>query len=332
MMMKKILFVLIVSLCCMHTAQAIKVKFTVDMTGTPVMATGVHVIGDFQSIGGYGADFIPDASCLMTQEMADTNLYSTVLTIPAFAKYTYKYCNGDQTYEVEIVPELSQVGYNFNDNRWIYIDSLSGVDTFKMPALVFNTNAPKGLNAIRFKVDMTLQSTSMAGVHLAGTFQSNDPSTHYMYSFQNNLHEIMAYMPLGSYDYKYYNGNTAADAESITGACATNGNRSIALSSDTALSVCYATCTSCYPAAIVNVDAQQMALYPNPMSQTTQLEFGNELPSQVCLFDLYGRQVQLYKPTQQHMTIHRQELPSGMYTLRALYDNGNFKTQKLIID
>ena len=330
--MKKVLFALLIALSGFQSAQAIKVKFTVDMTGTPVMSTGVHVIGDFQSIGGYGTDFIPDATCLMTQEVADTNLYSTVLTIPAFAKYTYKYCNGDQTYEVEIVPELSQVGYNFNDNRWIYIDSLSGVDTFKMPALLFNTNAPKGLHAIRFKVDMTLETASANGVHVAGTFQSNDPATHRMYSFQNNVHEIMAYMTLGSYDYKYYNGNTVANAETITGACTTGGNRSITLSSDTALSVCYATCTSCYPAAVVNVEEENVVMYPNPMSQSTQLQFGNQLPNQVSLIDLYGRQVQRYLPTASHLTINRQDLPSGMYTLRIQFDNGIFKSQKLMID
>jgi hypothetical protein len=68
------------------------------------------------------------------------------------------------------------------------------------------------------------------------------------------------------------------------------------------------------------------------MSQSTQLQFGNLIPNQVSLIDLYGRQVQHYVPTASHLTINRQDLPSGMYTLRIQFDNGIFKSQKLMID
>ncbi|MBK8686725.1 MAG: hypothetical protein IPN26_18020 [Bacteroidetes bacterium] len=47
-----------------------------------------------------------------------------VVDLPAFAKYEYKFLNGDQGYEVEVVPEESRANYNLSDNRWIYVDSL----------------------------------------------------------------------------------------------------------------------------------------------------------------------------------------------------------------
>ena len=75
----------------------------------------------------------------LTQE-GSTEIYSIVVDIPAFAKYEYKFLNGDQFYEAEFVP-IIRVGYNFNDNRWIYVDSLANDTTF-VGAILFAGNAP----------------------------------------------------------------------------------------------------------------------------------------------------------------------------------------------
>ncbi|GBL35607.1 hypothetical protein EMGBS15_12020 [Filimonas sp.] len=140
---------LLAATLCLTQLFAKKVTFTVDMTGqTTKSALGIHVMGDFQAAAGFGADWTPN-TCLMMQDAVDTNLYHFTVDVPAFLKYEYKYINGDQSYEVEVIPLESQVGYNFDDNRWIFIDSLSA-DTTKLPSLVFGANAPLGLNMIRF--------------------------------------------------------------------------------------------------------------------------------------------------------------------------------------
>ncbi|HNF70915.1 MAG TPA: hypothetical protein PLP34_00780, partial [Chitinophagaceae bacterium] len=194
--------------------QAKKVQFTVDMTGQTKSANGIHVMGDFQAVAGFGPDWTPN-TCLMTQDAADTNVYHFTVSIPAFNKYEYKFLNGDQSYEVEVIPVESQVGYNFIDNRWLYVDSLNS-DTLKLPAFVFGANCEQGMNMIRFKVDMTSQTSTADGIHVAGSFQGNNPATTRMYSFGNNVYEIIAYMPAGSnYTYRYYYGNTTSTGETV---------------------------------------------------------------------------------------------------------------------
>ena len=123
-----------VALVLVLTLSAKKVKFEVDMTDQAISTYGVHVSGDFQTLAGYsGGDWQPGTTP-MTNEPG-TQIYSVVVEIPAFAKYEYKFLNGDQWYDVEFVPMESRVGYNFNDNRWIFVDSITNDTTTTYPIL-----------------------------------------------------------------------------------------------------------------------------------------------------------------------------------------------------
>src|SRR4051812_22600711 len=119
----------ILSLFILTSVSAKKVKFAVDLRDTVANITGVHIMGDFQVAAGYSSDLCPNCTPL-TQETGDTNIYSIVVDIPAFAKYEYVFLNGDQGYDAEFVPDDSRVGYNFDSNRWIYVDSLADDTTF----------------------------------------------------------------------------------------------------------------------------------------------------------------------------------------------------------
>ncbi len=330
--MNKKISILFLIMSCSLFMQAKKVKFSVDMSGQVLSSLGIHVIGDFQTIAGLGADFIPDPLCKMTKDLADTNIYYLFADIPAFAKYEYKYVNGDQTYEVEVVPELSQVGYNFDDNRWIYIDSLAN-DTTKLAAVQFSQNGPKGLNTIRFKSDMTLQTVASQGVHVAGSFQANNPATDRLYSFGNNVYEMIAYMPMATYDYKYYNGNTLANAETVPTSCAVSGNRSIALTQDTLLSVCYAMCSSCYPAYTTSLTESFLEFYPNPMNDQAQVKFdANHLPHEVIILDVFGRKAQQYKNINSPiLSIQRNGLTAGIYSLKLNHHDHTTQLSTFIV-
>ncbi len=151
-MLKKIIFLSL--LLCTGLVFAKRVKFAVDMTGQTISPNGVHVSGDFQTEAGFPTDW-DSKSTVLTKETG-TDIYSVEVNIPAFRKYEYKYVNGDQFYEVEFVPEKSRVGYDFNDNRWIYIDSVRS-DLTLMPVLLFGGNAPAGKRMVKFVVDMQNQ-------------------------------------------------------------------------------------------------------------------------------------------------------------------------------
>jgi len=333
--MKKILFIFLFLLVA-GISVAKKVKFAVDMTGQVLNVTGVHIGGDFQTLAGFaGGDWMPGTTP-MTQETGDTNIYSIVVDIPAFTKYEYKVINGDQWYEAEFVPLESRVGYNFNDNRWLWVDSLSNDTTF-VGALLFSGNAPAGLKLLRVVVDMQNEpSVSMAGVHVAGDFQGWDPAKTMLYSFVNSIFEIIAYDTAGTYQFKYYNGNTAGDAENVPSACANAGSRQIALNMDTVLSViCFSGCSYCHTAGIDGIDkGLSVQLYPNPIENYSILEW-DKAPGActVSIYDPSGRLVRNYAPvTEDRLKIERGDLGAGLYFV-TLSDVANFTTtRKLIVE
>lgn len=330
--MKNLLFI-ILSLTCI-SASAKKVMFTVDMSTQIKSANGIHIWGDFQSVAGFGADFTPN-TCLMIQDVSDTNIYHFTVDIPAFVKYDYKFINGDQGYEVEVLPIECQVGYNFDDNRWIYVDSLN-TDTLKLPAFVFGANCAQGMNMIRFKVDMTSQTSTSDGIHVAGNFQGNDPTTTRLYSFGNNVYEIIAYMADSStYTYKYYYGNTSSTVETVPSACAVAGDRSLALNIDTVLpKVCFSSCGTCYPSMLSSSEVSSLILYPNPMQTSIQIHFNDQSTfHHVVVLDQQGRQVQkVLNVVGNVYQLQRNQLTSGYYILSVMNDAGIKTNHKLIVE
>ncbi len=329
-MKQSILFTL---LLVSTTSFAKKVKFAVDMTGQVINVTGIHVAGDFQTLAGFpGGDWASNTTTL-TQE-GITDIYSIVVDIPAFAKYEYKFVNGDQFYEAEFVPEPSRVGYNFNDNRWLWVDSLADDTTF-IGALLFGGNAPAGLTLLRTYVDMSaLGIVSLAGIHVAGNFQGWNPATTMMYSFGANVYEIISYVTTGTYEYKFYNGNTIADAEVIPGICSVNSSRSVQVSGDTLLSVvCFAACTAC-PQYISENLTDKFTIYPNPCTEASYVQFyTNSENRNVTLSDASGRVVRNYTGLSgNRMMISRGELDRGLYIIRIIGEGNVTASGKLIIE
>ena len=332
--MKKIIASFIFILCIQFSF-AKKVQFSVNMTGQVISAFGIHVMGDFQEAAGLGTNYSPD-SALMVKDLIDTNIYSLIVDIPAFAKYEYKFVNGDQSYEVEVVPEKAQVGYNFVDNRWIYIDSLAN-DTTILPTFLFSQTSPAGQTMMRYLVDMTLQTVSPNGVHIAGDFQAWNPATTRLYSFGNNTYEIIVYGTVSNtYEYKFYNGNLVANAEVVPGACAVNTNRAMTLSNDTiAAKVCFNACSTCFPAAVSDLEPQaQPSIYPNPMNDALTISFNDEFSTHhVVISDLYGRKIRGYDNIKSSsIYIPRQTLTKGIYLITISNQTGKKSTNKLIVE
>lgn len=332
--MKKLISTLLLLVIITISATAKKVKFAVDMTGQLVNTTGIHCSGDFQTIAGFpGGDWASNTTTL-TQE-GSTEIYSIVVDIPAFAKYEYKFLNGDQFYEAEFVPIESRVGYNFNDNRWIYVDSLANDTTF-VGAILFAGNAPAGNFLVRFLVDtQTLPSFDPAGMHVAGNFQNWDPTTTYLYSFATNVHEIISYVPTGTYEFKFYNGNTIGTAESVPAICAVNTNREITVDKDTVLTAfCFASCTACLVGIEENEILAGVELFPNPAEDFTMITFSdNNLSYTISVFDITGRKVSTYfTENKNSVRIETENLNKGIYFVNAVASNNKSYSGKLIIN
>lgn len=265
--MKKTIIAL-VALAISTSALAKKVRFSVDMTGQTVSVNGVHLSGDMQDEAGFPADWEPNT--ILMQKEGSSNIFSVVVDIPAHRKYEYKFVNGDLFYESEIVPDESRVGYEFVDNRWIYIDSLAN-DTTILPALLFGGNAASGKKMVRFIVDMKkVPSINNAGVHIAGDFNNWNYSAAKMYSFVDSIFEYQAYADSGNtVAFKYINGTTLSDAETVPTSCAVSGNRTVIFSVDKHLdTVCYGACQSCSSGSsgifTLNNTLPSIQVYPNP--------------------------------------------------------------------
>jgi len=319
-----------------------KVKFSVDLDTVTPNINGVHITGDFQDEAGFPADWDP-ATTQMFQEPTDTSIYSIVLDLPAFRKYEFKFVNGIFGYEVEFVPVESRVGYLFNDNRWIYIDSLSN-DTQVVARVFFAGNAPAGKHLLRFKVDMRNEaSISPNGVHVAGNFQGWDTAATYLYSFDGDIFEYITYvdsgMPSFEHEFKYFNGNSSGTQENVPTACSNaNTNRGVYVSKDTVLiAVCFSQCSPCAGNGISEGDiASSINIFPNPSNG--QFVIASETPpagragkqSLIQVYNTVGEKVFSKLITSESETINLNET-SGIYFLR-IESNGHTSFSKLVIE
>lgn len=321
-MFKKIVFFYL--LLCTGLVFAKRVKFAVDMTGQTISPNGVHVSGDFQTEAGFPADW-DSKSTVLTKETG-TDIYSVEVNIPAFRKYEYKYVNGDQFYEVEFVPEKSRVGYDFNDSRWIYIDSLSDNVTL-MPVLLFGGNAPTGKKMVKFKVDMQSQfAINIGGVHVIGNFQNWNKNESFMYSFGNKVHEYVAYLDSANCEYKFTNG---VSEETLTGSCKnTKGNRNISVTSDTIINeVCFESCSDCIEASIYKTASISLAtIAPNPSNAVSIISINSSNgPFTISVKDITGQTLMNYKNVTDSLTVQTTSLNSGFYLL-TISNGTNFHT------
>lgn len=314
------------------SAEAKKVKFAVDMNGVEVNPLGVHVTGDFQVAAGVADDnWVSDASPL--EQEGSSSIYSIVLDVPAFHKYEYKFLNGDQFYDAEFVPVASRIGHDFNDNRWLYVDSLNPDTTF-VGAIRYAQNAPEGLFLVRFTLDLGTLDPHTSGVHLAGSFAGMAPKAFIMYSFIEGQYEVISYLPTGNYSYRYFNGSELLHAEQLqpTASCTDDlGNRTLTISQDTVLpSVCFSSCKAC--GDITGSTDLSLAvttnIYPNPSKGLVTVGTNNSDDFQLSISNAQGALVQSYKGNSS-LTL---TLPSGLYWVSILQGTSSSSMQKLIIE
>ncbi len=273
----------------------------------------------------------------MTQGVADTNIYWCVVDIPAFVHYEFKYVNGIHGYQQEFVPFESRVNYNFIDNRWFYLDSLSN-DTFVLPDVRFAGNAPAGKNLIRFYVDMTNEtSVSTNGVHVATDMNGFSTSAAYMYSFDGIAYEYIGYVDSGmttEHEFKFVNGNTAGNIEVVAGWCDNaNGYRAITAPRDTMLPiVCYTFCDLCNTVGMNEAGSGNFGIVPNPAKDVVTLSFNSSTQRAISIMDCAGREVLNIKSSEISLALNIESLSSGVYYVRSMTNSGSVRVEKFVVE
>ena len=272
---------------CMGTpAIPTMIIFQVDMTNETVDATGVFVAGSFN---GW------DATNTQMSEF-QPGLYQAVAFVFPGETVSYKFINGSDWLGVETVPVAcgSDDGSG-NINRNLIV----GTTAITTPMVCFSSCEaciPVDMSSVTFTVDMTNETVSPNGVHIAGSFQNWDAAATPMTNSGNGLYTYTTNIPTGTtIQYKFINGNDWTGAEEVAFACAFNDgmgnyNRShnVVPGNNNIGPVCFTQCEACQPTAIVvvRVDMNDETVSPNGVYFTTQLD--NYTPNAHAMSDLGG--------------------------------------------
>ncbi len=189
-------------------AFGISVTFQVDMNNETVDANGVHMAGSFQ-----GWD--PAATALSDDD--GDGIYSIIVdTLTAGTTYEYKYINGNAWGQDETA---------FGGNRSVVIPDTSIV----LPPYCFNSLILCTEVYVTFNVDMSFETVSDAGVHIAGGFQGWDPAATELFDVDGDgVYSITLQQTSGeTVEYKYINGDAWGQDETALG-----GNRSLTVGDD----------------------------------------------------------------------------------------------------
>lgn len=244
--MKRTLFLLCLAFWS-FSAMASQITFTVDMTGQTISANGIHLAGSFQN-------WDPAATEMLD---AGNNLYNITLDLSA-GVYSYKFINGNAWTGEETVPSTCGTDNGFGGyNRSIEV--LDNSDDV-IPTVCFGTctscAAPINTINVTFKVDMSQQTVSADGVHIAGSFQGWNPASDELTDVDaDGIYEVTIQIQEGiGIDYKFINGNDWPFQESVPMSCGENDgfggyNRHYALGSEDVemLPICFGECYPCTP-------------------------------------------------------------------------------------
>lgn len=226
----------------------VDITFQLDMSNSIISANGIHVAGDFQQLAGNATNWDP-AGTQMTDPDGDS-IYTVTVTVPA-GTYQYKFINGNAWRSDESVP--SACANSSNRQLTATGDMTTSLVCFSSCAPCSNI-PPAALYNLTFQVDMSQDSVSANGIHVAGNFQNAagfgadwNPAGSPMTDLNGDgIYELTVQIPAGIYEYKFINGNSWLEEESLPGYCTFNNNRGLVFGSDTTLpAVCFSACDPC---------------------------------------------------------------------------------------
>ena len=179
--------------------------------------------------------------------------------------------------------------------------------------------------SVTFKVDMSQQTISSNGVHIAGNFQAlagfgadwNPASTALTDLNGDLVFEVTVIIPAGNYEYKFVNGNTWSGGEIPPAACTVGSNHNrLVIVGNNDLSLTPVLFNSCNGELRFAVDMRNQQVPPEGVHvmgtfQTSAGFTANWDPSSVVMTDL------------NHDSIYDLNLPVQAGQYEYLYVNGN---------
>ncbi len=219
---------------CGPTPIDINVTFQVDMSEQIISPDGIHIGGAFQ-----GWD---PAATEMTDAGDNIYTYTTVLSSGTYQEY--KYVNGTTWEEAEDVP----VECGANNNRYITLPWNDTVIDIMCYGECGPCAPPPVDVDVTLQVDMSNEDIAAEGIHVTGTFQGWDPSGTPLTDLGDDKYAVTVTMPSGlQHEYKFINGNTFDDVETVPIDCAQNSNRyfTVPTQDTTMVAVCFGSCDPC---------------------------------------------------------------------------------------
>ncbi len=214
----KQLFTLILVAMTISVFAQVQVTFQVDMTGQTVSADGVHIAG---SLNGWNT-----TDNMLTDQ--GSNIYAVTLNLTPGTDYEFKYLNGNAWGTEEAAPASCTIG---GSNR-IFTAPTSDMTLAATP---FN-DCPSTIETqmVKFSVDMTGQSVSGNGVHVAGNFQAWNPGATALTNAGGNIYEVTipVLSDISVVQYKFVNGNDWGMEETPGAGCGNGDNNRLFIIKD----------------------------------------------------------------------------------------------------
>ena len=239
----------------------------------------------------------------------------------------YKYLNGNAWGTEEAAPTNCTIGGN---NRIFTVpnasDTLDLVPFNGCPATVEKKH-------VIFRVDMSNETPSSDGIHVAGNFVAWDPGAATMTDIGDGIYEYEADVlaSILTLQYKYVNGNAWGNEESIPDDCKNgDSNRFKALSGDTISLATYVfgSCDTLEQAAssTKKLSRDRYQFISDPANHSLSLQLSPTLgQTQVRVLDMRGQQVfQHTLKAEEGETLHLQgaNWSNGVYILQAYSPQG----------
>ncbi len=226
--------------CLPCVVPQVNVTFQVDMTNETVSADGVHIAGSFNGWDSDSTEMLPIGN----------SIYAVTFELDQGGYYEYKFLNGNAWGTQEVVPEDP---CGVDDGNGAYNRYLTALADSTLLAVCFGSCDPCSALIdieVTFQVDMSNQTPSPIGVHIAGNFQGWVTDTSLMTDNGGGMWSYTTILTAGNYyEYKFINGITWDDDEDVPAPCNQNGNRYLtAPDSDTTLpALCFGSCNICNP-------------------------------------------------------------------------------------
>lgn len=251
------------------------VTFNVDMSQQTVSPNGVHVAGNFGDTNYDGTfenptyiNWNPGAYELTDVDM--DGIYSITFELAPGA-YEFKFINGNDWPQEEVVPNACRADQSGNSNRKMYVfDNATSYD------VCFGACAACGVKSVLFRVDANYIDTdgdgtpgepgediSPDGIYAAGNWQITptdqiwQPNTHPLHDFDGDgiWSAVYPILDVDVMEFKFINGNdwVLGIPESVSGSCTIGDNRQYDITEDnTVLPVyCWNSCDACVQPSMV---------------------------------------------------------------------------------